>query len=340
MQVATFARRFLMASGSLLVLGSVAAQAPPANKPDGAAVEAPAAAPAPPLAALHSVHLADGRSVTGPLIKTTADAVWIDLGFDVLRIPLADVVRQEAVAGTASRVEREDVFARADLPERSIAEGAAAVEAGVIKIESAAGQGSGFITSRDGYAVTNFHVVDGETEVNVTLYLKSKNGYDLKTIRKVKVIAINPAVDLALIKLEPPAGVTLTPVFLGASEKMQVGDRVYAIGTPIGLERTVSNGIVSVDNRTFNGFTHFQITVPINPGNSGGPLFNLRGEVVGVNSSGYMGLQGLNFAIPSQHVVDFLRARAAYALDSSRPEFGTHYLPAPRKPKAGESASR
>ncbi|MEZ5965061.1 MAG: trypsin-like peptidase domain-containing protein [Planctomycetota bacterium] len=291
---------------------------------------APAVAPAP----LQRVHLADGRSVTGPVLKTTADAVWVDLGFDVLRIPLASVVRQEDVAARATEVTVEDVFRQAALPERSIAEGAAAVEAGVVKIESAAGQGSGFVTSEDGYVVTNFHVVDGETEVDVTLYLKSRNGYDLKTVRKVKVIATNPHLDLALLKMDPPQGVSLTPVYLGDSDDVKVGDRVYAIGTPIGLERTVSNGIVSVDNRTFSGFTHFQITTPINPGNSGGPLFNLRGEVVGVNSSGFIGLQGLNFAIPSRHVIDFLRDRAAWALDTSRPEFGVHYLPAPHKPTA------
>lgn len=286
------------------------------------------------------MHLADGRSVTGPLLKATTEALWIDLGFDVLRIPLAGIVRQEAVGAAPRQVSVEDVFQRGELPERSITEGAAAVEGGVVKIESAAGQGSGFITSKDGYIVTNFHVVDGETEVDVTLYLKSRNGYDLQTVRKVKVVAANPDLDLALVKLEPPAGVELTPVYLGDSDEVKVGDRVYAIGTPIGLERTVSNGIVSVDNRTFSGFTHFQITVPINPGNSGGPLFNLRGEVVGVNSAGYIGLQGLNFAIPSRHVIDFLRDRAAWAIDVSRPEFGTHYLPAPRKPKGAEAADR
>jgi serine protease Do len=313
------------------------------------ALQAPGAVPSPvapspvvaaPAGSLQRVHLADGRAITAPIVKTTDEALWLDLGFDVLMVPLASVVRQEAVAAETKSVVEEDVFSRAELPERSIAEGAAAVEAGVVKIESPGGQGSGFITSKDGYIVTNFHVVEGETEVNVTLYLKSKNGYDLKTVRKVKVIAVNPDVDLALVKMDPPEGVTLSPVYLGDSEKLRVGDRVYAIGTPIGLERTVSNGIVSVDNRTFNGFTHLQITVPINPGNSGGPLFNLRGEVVGVNSAGYLGMQGLNFAIPSQHVIDFLRAREAYALDSSRPEFGIHYLPAPRKPRPEEKPAR
>jgi serine protease Do len=140
-------------------------------------------------------------------------------------------------------------------------------------------------------------------------------------------------VDLALLKMEPPAGVTLTHVFMGESEDCEVGERVFAIGAPIGLERTVSPGTISVRNRVLGGFTHFQMTTPINPGNSGGPLFNLAGEVVGVNSSGFLGSQGLNFAIPSKYVIDFLRNRDAFAVDSTRDENGVHYLPGPRRPK-------
>ena len=310
-------------SVAMFVLGALLAQAP-------------TTVPSVPVVR-ETVFLTDGRSVTAPVLKSTEEALWIDLGFDVLRVPLAAIVRREVedVLRTGSVVE-DEVFARAELSERSITEGAATVEAGVVKIESPAGQGSGFITSTDGYVVTNFHVVEGETEVTLTLYLKSKNGYDLKVLRGVKVVAIHPEVDLALVKFEPPEGVTLTRVFLGDSDLVRAGDRVYAIGTPIGLERTVSNGIVSVANRTMSGFKHFQIDVAINPGNSGGPLFNLRGEVVGVNCAGYGGLQGLNFAIPTRHVVDFLRDREAWALDPSRPEFGVHYLTAPRKPRAGQ----
>ena len=158
-------------------------------------------------------------------------------------------------------------------------------------------------------------------------------------MRKVKVVAANPAMDLALLKIEPPEDLQLPYVYMGDSEAMEVGARVYAIGTPIGLERTVSSGIISVDNRSFAGRTHLQITTPINPGNSGGPLFNLRGEVVGVNSAGYTGLQGLNFAIPSKYVIDFLENRDAFAVDSTRSENGIHYLPAPRKPGAEVSPS-
>jgi serine protease Do len=203
----------------------------------------------------------------------------------------------------------------------------------VVKIEAAGGQGSGFVTHSDGWIVTNFHVVEREVEVDVVVYSLGKNGFEPRTVRKCKVAAINPAMDLALVKMEAPADLALKTIFLGDSDGMQVGDTVYAIGAPIGLDRTVSSGIISVTNRTFEGRCHFQITTPINPGNSGGPLFNLRGEVVGVNSAGYRGFQGLNFAIPAKYVIDFLNNRDAFALDSTRSENGVHYLPAPRRPR-------
>jgi serine protease Do len=222
------------------------------------------------------------------------------------------------------------------LPQLSVAEGSKMMGEAVVKVETGGGLGSGFITHADGWLVTNFHVVKGEVEVDVVVYSATNGGFEPRTIRKAKVAAINPAMDLALVKMEPPADLQLKTVFLGASDEMNVGDAVYAIGAPIGLDRTVSSGIVSVTNRTFEGRCHFQITTPINPGNSGGPLFNLRGEVVGVNSSGYTGMQGLNFAIPSKYVIDFLNNRDAFALDSTRSENGVHYMPAPRKIKLGK----
>jgi serine protease Do len=284
------------------------------------------------------LHLGGGKRVVGAVIKQTEDTVFVDVGFDILKVPVATIVRREPVGLEANQggdIRREEVFAMGELPEMSITEGAARVSEAVVKIESPGGQGSGFVTSEDGYIVTNFHVVEDEEEVDVTLYLKSKSGFDLRTVRKVKVVAINPEIDLALIKMEPPDGVRLTAVLLGDSEKVRAGDRVFAIGTPIGLERTVSSGIVSVTNRTFGGHTMFQITAAINPGNSGGPLFTLRGQCVGVNSAKMVGvgIEGLNFSIPSKYVIDFLRNREAFAFDATRSKGGVHYLPAPRKPK-------
>ncbi len=283
---------------------------------------------------LETLFLGSNRTVRGVVLKETDSAVYVDIGFDVLKIPAATIVRRtRETKKLAGRTHDKGLFLTAERPERSIVEGASQVGEAVVKIETPTGSGSGFITNAEGYIVTNFHVTEGFDEVDVVLYLKTDKGLDKRTLRKNKVLAINPLIDLALVKITPPKDVALKHVYLGDSEKARVGDRVYAIGAPIGLERTVSAGIISVTNRSFGGQTRLQITTPINPGNSGGPLFNLRAEVVGVNSSGYTGMQGLNFAIPSKYVKDFLRNRDAFALDTTRSEKGVHYLPAPRKPK-------
>jgi serine protease Do len=280
------------------------------------------------------LDLGNGCRIQGRVLRSTEQTIFVDVGYDVLKVPTAAVLRRETVDGDRTGgIVREKLWARAELPERSVAEGAKVFGEAVVKIEAAGGQGSGFVTHSDGWIVTNFHVVEREVEVDVVVYSLGKNGFEPRTVRKCKVAAINPAMDLALVKMEAPADLALKTIFLGDSDGMQVGDTVYAIGAPIGLDRTVSSGIISVTNRTFEGRCHFQITTPINPGNSGGPLFNLRGEVVGVNSAGYRGFQGLNFAIPAKYVIDFLNNRDAFALDSTRSENGVHYLPAPRRPR-------
>jgi serine protease Do len=284
--------------------------------------------------AVESLELGNGCRIQGRVLRTTDQLLFVDVGYDVLKVPVAAVVRRETVDGKRSgAVEKRALWARADLPELSVAEGAKRMGEAVVKIEAAGGQGSGFVTHPDGWVVTNFHVVARELEVDVVVYPVGKAGMDPRTVRKCKVAAINPSMDLALVKMEPPADLALKTVYLGDSDAMRVGDTVYAIGAPIGLDRTVSSGIISVTNRTVEGRCHFQITTPINPGNSGGPLFNLRGEVIGVNCAGYMGMQGLNFAIPTKQVADFLDNRDAFALDNTRSENGYHYLPAPQKPK-------
>lgn len=295
-------------------------------------VQAPAVQ-APP-AALEVLELGGGCKLQGIVLRATEQAVFLDVGFDVLKVPTAAVLRRAPAEGAAraGAVIQDEIFRRAELPELSVKAGAAKMGEAVVKIEAAGGQGSGFVTHRDGWIVTNFHVVEREVEVDVVVFPRGVDGFEPRTIRKVKVAAINPEMDLALLKMDVPVDLKLHAVYLGDSEAMKVGDAVYAIGAPIGLDRTVSSGIVSVTNRTFAGRSHLQITTPINPGNSGGPLFDLRGEVVGVNSSGYRGFQGLNFAIPSKYVMDFLRNRDAFALDSTRSENGVHYLPAPHKP--------
>jgi serine protease Do len=153
--------------------------------------------------------------------------------------------------------------------------------------------GSGFIVSTDGYILTNAHVVDAADEVIVKLTDKREF--------KAKVIGADKRTDVALIKIEASG---LPSVRLGDPAKLRVGEWVVAIGSPFGFENTVTAGIVSAKGRSLpqeNFVPFIQTDVAINPGNSGGPLFNLKGEVVGINSQIYSrtgGFMGLSFAIP------------------------------------------
>ena len=153
------------------------------------------------------------------------------------------------------------------------------------------GVGSGFILSADGYVMTNAHVVDGADEVIVTLTDKREF--------KAKIIGADKRSDVALVKIEA-AG--LPSVRTGDVNRLKVGEWVIAIGSPFGLENTVTAGIVSAKSRDTGEFLPLiQTDVAINPGNSGGPLINMRGEVVGINSQIYSrsgGYQGISFAIP------------------------------------------
>ena len=153
------------------------------------------------------------------------------------------------------------------------------------------GAGSGVITSRDGYIVTNNHVVDGAKEITVTL--ADRQEY------KARVVGRDSKTDLAVLKIDPKG--TLNAASLGDSDQMKVGDWVLAIGNPFGLSNTVTAGIVSAKGRIIGAGPYddfIQTDAPINPGNSGGPLFNLKGEVVGINTAIVAQGQGIGFAIP------------------------------------------
>ncbi|MDH4093916.1 MAG: DegQ family serine endoprotease [Betaproteobacteria bacterium] len=155
------------------------------------------------------------------------------------------------------------------------------------------GQGSGFIVDADGIVLTNAHVVQNATEVTVKLT-------DRREFR-AKVLGTDPATDVAVLRIEAK---NLPAVRLGEPDRAQVGDWVVAIGSPFGFENSVTAGIVSAKSRSLPGDTYvpfIQTDVAVNPGNSGGPLFNLAGEVIGINSQIYSrsgGYQGLSFAIP------------------------------------------
>ncbi len=138
--------------------------------------------------------------------------------------------------------------------------------------------------------------------------------------------------DLALLKIEDTLKGPLPTVPLGDSDEVKQGQRVFAVGSPLGLERSVSEGIVSLRNRLIEGRLHIQTTAEISPGNSGGPLFNYRGEVVGVNNMKVVatGAEGLGFAIPVESVKTFLKNRDAFAFDPRNPNAGFLYVSPPR----------
>jgi S1-C subfamily serine protease len=179
-----------------------------------------------------------------------------------------------------------------------------------------AAQGSGFVIDKAGHVVTNFHVVEGAEAVQVNF--SSDNGVD------AEVVGVDPSTDIAVLKIDAQDR-ALTPIPLGNSDAVRVGDAVVAIGNPFGLERTATAGIVSAlqrDIRAPNGFTIsrvIQTDAPINQGNSGGPLLNTRGQVIGVNSQIQTdgtseGNVGIGFAVPintaRQVVAELIRAGA------------------------------
>ncbi len=158
------------------------------------------------------------------------------------------------------------------------------------------GVGSGFVLSADGFIMTNAHVVEGADELVVTL--PDKREY------KARVVGADKRTDVAVVKIEATG---LKPVKVGDVNRLRVGEWVMAIGSPFGLENTVTAGIVSAKQRDTGDYLPFiQTDVAINPGNSGGPLINMRGEVVGINSQIYSrsgGFQGISFAIPIDEAV-------------------------------------
>ncbi len=174
------------------------------------------------------------------------------------------------------------------------------------------GSGSGFILDQEGHIVTNYHVVEGAESIEVTL--------SDETTVPAELLGVDPANDLAVLRIELPDH-ALTPVLLGDSENLRVGQRAIAIGNPFGLERTLTTGVISALGRPLQIddenviFNVIQTDAAINPGNSGGPLLNSRGEVIGVNTAVRQDAEGIGFAVPVdtvQRVVPVLIERGYY----------------------------
>ncbi len=284
------------------------------------------------------ILLKSGQRLEGDILKETTQEVYLDVGVDVIRIPVDRIASRQAASDPqgnsqgSESVRQEGIYATADLPVRSIRDLAEKFGEGVVLVQTPGGLGSGFILNKRGYCVTNYHVVEQETRIAVTIFHKSAQGdFSKRRIPDVKILALNPFFDLALLQIPEQKDFQFQPVFVAENGEQREGEEVFAIGNPLGLERSVSQGIVSTSNRTFEGLVYIQTTAQINPGNSGGPLFNRRGEVVGVTNMKISGGEGLGFAIPVSYLKHFLQNRDAFAFDQNNPNTGFRYLEPPRR---------
>ncbi|MCZ6601734.1 MAG: trypsin-like peptidase domain-containing protein [Planctomycetota bacterium] len=288
-------------------------------------------------------ELSDGKKIVGEVLKETDDTVFVDVGFTVLGIPRPSIVRRiasadEAAAAASGEVAEEtaEIYRMERLDPITVRDAVKRFGEGVVRILCAGKSGSGFVIDRRGYVVTNFHVIENERDLELILYFEGENGLERKKIKDIEIIAINEFTDLALLKIPDAEKYPLSPLTFADPKSVKAGESVFAIGSPLGLERTVTEGIISDAARSFEGKCYIQTDVAINPGNSGGALFNSRGEVIGVTNMGALGFEGLNFAIPVDQVAYFLDHRSSFLFDESRPSSGVHYLLPPRKVGKGD----
>jgi serine protease Do len=280
------------------------------------------------------IVLKSGQRIEGEVLKVQKDTLFVDVGVDVIRVPVDQI--QERIEKEPAKVDvarsEAGVFLSADLPERTVKELVSRFGEGVVLIQSPDGLGSGFIINDRGYCITNYHVVEGQTRLAVTIFHRNENGdFERRAIRDVKILALNPHFDLALLEIPAQKDLKFQPVYIADDDTHREGDTVFAIGSPLGLERSVSEGIVGSRNRNMDGIVYIQTTAQINPGNSGGPLFNSHGQVVGVINMKLTFGEGLGFAIPVSYLKHFLRNRDAFAFDKTNPNTGYHYLEPPRR---------
>jgi serine protease Do len=282
-----------------------------------------------PAAVAEKVELRGGAAIRGTIVLRTTDRLVVDLGYRVIEIPLEVVERVlQDEGGPATGTLHLDLYRiEPGREERTVQENISRVAEAVVQVRTPTGLGSGFVIHSDGYVVTNQHVISGEHEITVTVF--QQRGEELRNIHfpVVRIIAVSPHIDLALLKVDDPRGHDFATVPLAAEDDLRQGQTVFAVGSPLGLDRTVSAGIVSLTNRVIGGHLFIQTTTDVSPGNSGGPLFNLRGEVVGVNDLKLVGIgvEGLNFAIPVSTLRVFLHNRAAFAFDPRNPNSGFRY---------------
>jgi serine protease Do len=295
------------------------------------------------VASADTIQLKNKAAVTGKVLAEKSDSLVVDIGYTVLVIPRDTIISRTADAAVKAPLATSLVNA-VNTPQfyssdarpgtaRDVQDLVKQIGEAVVQVRTPGGLGSGFFINAEGYLITNFHVIEGETEISVEVYHQTNGHLDRETYKQVKIIAINKFHDLALLHIEDKNAPKFKPVPLGSADALTVGDAVFAIGSPLGLERTVTQGIVSTKTRQLEGQLYLQTSAQINPGNSGGPLFNMTGEVVGVTNMKITFGEGLGFAIPVELVKNFLDHRDAFAYSTDKPNNPNRYLDPPTKTK-------
>jgi serine protease Do len=300
--------------------------------------------------AADTIQLKDKNSaISGKILAEKKDQVAVDVGYTVLVIPrsqIARIIRGEKGGNPVPVVHEEETPAaaqpvhsgnglyetrRGPVTVRNVKDLVNELGEAVVQVRTPGGIGSGFFLNEDGFLITNFHVIEGETQISVEVYHQLHGQLDRKSYKDVRIIAMNKVEDLALLKIEDKNAPKFKRVVLGSTEPLGVGERVFAVGSPLGLERTVTEGILSTKTRQMQGKLYLQTTTQINPGNSGGPLFNMAGEVIGVTNMKITFGEGLGFAIPIEAVRFFLDHRDAYAYSNHNPSNPFRYLEPPSR---------
>lgn len=293
------------------------------------------------------IDLNGEAALIGDILADKPDHLVVDMGYTVLMIPKSQVIGvttepdatfAEDATADSGQTEAASVepagFYSGEAPgtrSRSVRELVRLLGEAVVQVRTPGGLGSGFLINEEGFLITNFHVIEGETQISVEVYWQHDGQLERKTYKEVKIIAMNKFKDLALLQITDEDASPFNYVPLANPSTLDVGERVFAIGSPLGLERTVTEGIVSTKTREMLGELYLQTTAQINPGNSGGPLFNLRGQVVGVTNMKIQAGEGLGFAIPVEAVRFFLDHRDAYAYSADNPSNPYRYLPPPNR---------
>jgi serine protease Do len=305
------------------------------------------------------VELKDQAAITGKVLAEKRDSIVVDVGYTALVIPRNAVTKisvgttetppktkpgeakSSPAPKTGSPETRPVVESNQDFyhvgtksdPERNVRDLVNKLGEAVVQVRTPGGLGSGFFINEDGFLMTNFHVIEGETQISVEVYHQRNGQLERRTYKQVRIVAMNKFADLALLKIEDQDAPKFKYVQIGSADALAVGERVFAIGSPLGLERTVTEGILSTKTRQLGGDLYMQTTAQINPGNSGGPLFNLNGEVVGVTNMKITSGEGLGFAIPAEMVRQFLDHRDAFAYSNDNPSNPYRYLEPPGRMK-------